>query len=484
MEALVYIAMVLVGLLLGSVLSSFFYRSRMSEKLLQSSHDNEKNTAVLNERLTNIEKKCCELSDELSASRKKIEDLEGEKTNLKIDRSKLEITIEKERKSAREKLSLLDEAREQLSNAFKALSAEALKSNNRAFIEFAQTAFSKLQEGADGDLEKRQQAIEQMMKPVQECLSKFGTKINEIEKERVGAYEGLNQQVKSLIDSQQQLRSETTNLVKALRTPQVRGRWGEIQLKRVVELAGMLNYCDFREQPSVSTESGRLRPDMVINLPSGKTLVVDSKVPLSSYLDGIDSKDEAVRALKLQEHARRIREHITELSKKSYWDQFSNAPEFVVLFLPGEVFFSAALQEDPSLIELGVGQRVIIATPTTLIALLKAVAYGWKQENLAENSKMIGDLGKALYKRISDMSSHFSNLGQSLQKAVGCYNKALGSLETRVLVSARRFCELDVADENKPIHPLVPVDSTTRQFQTPEMSEKASDSGDEEEKLT
>ncbi|HEV8131131.1 MAG TPA: DNA recombination protein RmuC [Acidobacteriota bacterium] len=375
-----------------------------------------------------------------------------------------------ERKAAQEKLSLLNSARQELSDAFKALSAEALESTSQSFLHLAETKLGKFQEKAQWDLEKRQQAIQELIKPVSESLQKVDSRIHEIEKARIGAYESLGQQVRSLLETENQLRSETSNLVKALRAPVVRGRWGEIQLRRVVEMAGMINHCDFREQETVTTEDGKLRPDLLVLLPGNKNIVVDAKTPLSAYLEAIEAEDEEIRIARLKDHARQIRDRISALSRKAYWDQFQTAPEFVVLFLPGETFFSAALEQDPSLIEAGVAQRVILATPTTLIALLRTVAYGWRQEKLAQNAQEISDLGRDLYKRIADMISYWVRLGKSLGSAIEAYNSAVGSLESRVLVKARKFKELQATSGGLEIEPLVPIDHVPRAIQIPELT--------------
>jgi len=349
--------------------------------------------------------------------------------------------------------------------AFQALSAQALASNNRAFLELARASLAESQAVARGELEKRQQAIQELVAPVRTSLDHVDARIRELESARAGAYAALQEQVRSLVETQQQLRSETGRLVTALRTPNVRGNWGELQLRRVVEMAGMLDHCDFYAQTTVAGDEGRLRPDLLVRLPSAKTVVVDAKTPLEAYLRAMEAGDEAARKSCLADHARQVRAHMTALGRKSYWEQFDQAPEFAVLFLPGECFFSAALESDPSLIEFGVAQNIILATPTTLIALLRAVAYGWRQERLAQNAAEISALGKDLYKRISAMGDHWIAVGRGLERAVEEYNKAVGSLETRVNVSARRFADLQAAPLGVEIPTLEPIETSVRKLE-------------------
>ena len=432
-----------IGLLFGGVIAWLALRSR---------------TVSLQAQLSLREK-------ELSAVKADLARLLDDQRALVDSRARLESALESERKTSNEKIELLaktsERAAEDLQNAFKALAADALNSNSSSFLRLAEEKLKRFQSEAQGDLEIRQKAVADLVAPVRESLTKVDAQIQQMEKERMDAYGGLRQQVESLITTQKELQSETGNLVRALRTPNVRGRWGEIQLRRVVEIAGMLSYCDFAEQETITGESGRLRPDLVVKLPGGKRVVVDAKTPLQAFLDAFETTDEEARRVCLANHARQVRDHINTLAGKKYWEQFESTPEFVVMFLPGETFFSAALEQDTGLIEHGVLNKVIPASPTTLIALLKAINYGWNQEKLARNAHEISVLGKELHERLRKLAGHITGVGTSLDRAVEAYNQAVGSLENRVLVSARKFAELG-ASVAEDIPELEPIETTAR----------------------
>jgi DNA recombination protein RmuC len=410
--------------------------------------------ATVKERLTGRENDLQRLQDALSSE-------VAENRLSRAENAQLQAELEGERRAAQERKDSFKEAAEELSEKFKALSRDALKDNNQSFLELARATLGKFQESAKGDLELRTRAIDQLVKPLKESLEKVDGKIGELERTRAGAYSELREQVKALATSQSQLQAETGNLVKALRAPHVRGRWGEIQLRRVVELAGMLQYCDFVEQETLATEDSRIRPDLIVRLPGNRTIVVDSKVPFDAFYESITTTDEVVRLAKLKEHARLVRVHITALSRKSYWETVQPTPEFVLLFLPGETFYSAALEHDPKLIEDGVSDKVIIATPTTLIALLKAVSYGWRQEQMATNAQEVSKLGKDLYDRLRVFTNYFADIGKGLDRALDSYNRGVGSLEARVLVTARKFKERG-AIAGEEIETLEPIDKLAR----------------------
>lgn len=373
--------------------------------------------------------------------------------------------LDQARQGAEEKQTLLRTAEQQLADAFNALSAEALARNNQAFLDLAAQNLAVFRETAKGDLAARQQAVEGLVKPLAEQLAQLSGQTQALEKARSESYGQLTEQVKHLLAAQQDLRGETGRLVNALRRPEVRGRWGEVQLKRVVEMAGMQDHCDFYEQEVAA--DGK-RPDMLVRLPGGKTLVLDSKAPVAAFLEAAEALDDGARGRALERFAQHVRSHIQQLSLKAYWDQFPDAPEFVVLFLPGEAFFSAALQQDPELIEYASERKVILATPTTLLALLKAVYYGWRQEALADNARQVSELGAQLYERLAKLGEHWTSVGKNLGQAVKAYNDATGSLESRVLVSARKFEELHVAPEGKRLPELNPVDHAPRALQMPD----------------
>ncbi len=391
---------------------------------------------------------------------------------------RLEAELTQARENIEQQKKMLDRAGEEFQNAFKALAADALKSNNQSFLQLARETFAREQAAAKGELEKKEQAVESLVRPLSESLAKVDQKIVDLEKAREQAYGALREQMKLVDSVQRELRDETGKLVKALRAPIIRGRWGEIQLRRVVEMAGLIDHVDFTEQESVTTETGRLRPDVIVKLPGGKQVVVDAKTPLAAYLEAVEAPDDEARQLKMRDHARQVHDHIVKLSAKSYWSQFEPAPEFVVMFLPGEDFFSEALRQDPTLIEQGVDQRVIMATPTTLIALLRAVSYGWQQETVARSAREISELGKVLYERIRVLGGHFAGIGKNLDKAVESYNKSVGALESRVLVQARRFAELGSGGANEIPAPQ-PVEKTARVLQAPDLVGDDQDAGDE-----
>ena len=386
--------------------------------------------------------------------------------------TRLQHAIDTERAVHDERLKAYHDAESKLRDAFQALSADALKTNNEAFLSLAETRMQQARTEAAGDIDARKKAIEDLLAPMARTLEQVDRDIKDSERRRVESGAQLLQRIASLDTAGQGLRDETRRLTDALKRPGVRGRWGELQLKRVVELAGMLEYCDFMEQQTIhGGDDERIRPDVIVRLPGGKQIVIDAKTPLDAYLRALEAPDEAARQSLLAEHAGQVRTHIAQLSAKSYFDKVASTPEFVVMFLPGEMFFSAALEQDPSLIEYGVEKHVIPASPTTLIALLRAVAYGWQQEAMEENARKISENGKNLYEAVRSLAGHFQALGTRLKSSLEAYNDAVGSLEGNVLVKARRFKELQAANGGEEIKQLEPIDRVPRMLQAVELTD-------------
>ena len=452
MASVLELSILLFGMILGGVLIWFW----MNRIVLITREQKQAELKLLREQCDWLNLSRSEQQDTLSQERTKLEALQVSFAELEKQLIESESNRKQEHLRAAEKIELLKAAEVKLSDAFKALSAEALRSNNESFLKLARENLAQFQKTAQGDLDKRQEAIGSLVKPIQESLIKVDEKIRSLEEKRSGAYASLTEQIKGLMGVQHSLQAETQNLVKALRTPHVRGRWGEMQLRRTVELAGMLQRCDFFEQSSIDTDEGRQRPDMIIQLPNQRNIVVDSKVPLSAYLEALEAKTAEEQQLLLQHHARCVRDHLKLLGTKHYWKQFEPTPEFVVLFLPGETFFSSALEQDPELLDYGVANKTIIATPTTLIAMLKAVAYGWRQEDIAKEAKAISQLGSELYSRISVLANHFDAIRKGLEQAGEAYNKAVNSIESRVLPGARKFKDLHISTD-KEIKTLQPI---------------------------
>jgi DNA recombination protein RmuC len=454
MDNLLPVVLLLFGAVIGATATWLVFRAKSKRSYADGQADRATEIATLNERLAAKDRESQKLQEAFEKET-------AERAQAKDETSSLRAQLAAEQRGASEREESFKQATSELAEKFKALSRDALKDNNQEFLNLARATLEQFQTKATGDLEQRQQAIDQLVKPLKESLEKVDGKIGEIEKARAGAYAELREQVRGLATSQLQLQAETGNLVKALRTPHIRGRWGEIQLRRVVELAGMVQYCDFNEQATITNEDGRIRPDVIVRLPGNRTIVVDAKVPFEAFYESVTTSDEVIRIERLKEHARLVRAHIGHLSRKSYWEAVQPTPEFVLLFLPGENFYSAALEQDPKLIEDGINQKVIIATPTTLIALLKAISYGWQQEQRATNADEVGKLGKELYDRLRTFLTHLSDIGKNLDRALESYNRGVGSLEARVLVTARKFKERG-AIAGEEIESPEPVDKTAR----------------------
>jgi DNA recombination protein RmuC len=446
--------LVIVGLIIGGLAGWYLAlsRSRATAVLLASEAERRASAA---------EGGIAELRSQIEGARRDFTTLRDKLESETKARAAAEARLAEVVKGLDEQKKLLEEAKTRLTDTFKALSSDALKSNNQAFLELAKKALEALLVDAKGDLGKRQEAINSLVTPLSESLKRYEQQVQSLEQSRQKAYGSLEEQLRGLAGTHQQLEKETRNLVTALRTPQVRGRWGEISLHRVVELAGMSEHCDYSEQVSVQTEDGLQRPDMVVHLPGGREIVVDAKVSLDAYLSALSAETDADRQNHLTRHAQQIRTHMKQLAAKSYWGQFASTPEFVVMFIPGESFFHAALDNDRTLIEDGMQEGVVLATPTTLVALLRAVAYGWRHEQLAQNAQIISELGKQLYDRLRILSEHFSDIGRSLDRANDAYNRTVRSLESRVFPTARRFKDLGVPASSE-IPLCQPLDSSPR----------------------
>lgn len=386
---------------------------------------------------------------------------EANSVELREQTAALKATLDHVRASNFEKQMSLEKDRENLSESFAALSSKALKHNSDEFLKLAEQNLKKFQVTATSDLDKKQQSIADLVKPIREALEKTEKQVRDIEKDRHEAYGSLKQHLELMSQDQAKLQSETRNLVQALRRPEVRGQWGEMTLKRLAELAGMVQHCDFYEQESVNSDTGRLRPDMIIRMPGKRAVVVDAKAPLDAYISAIEANDDKSREAHLVRHAKNVRHRVRELAAKAYWGQFDDTPDFAVLFIPGDQFLSAALERDPALLEDAMIDQIILATPSSFVALLRAVAFGWRQEVLADNADKIRSLGVTLYERIAEFSGHLGKVGHSLNKSVEHFNKAVGSFDSRILPSAKRFTEMGI-NAKKEIKDPVPIEMIAR----------------------
>lgn len=461
METLANIGIFLLGGLLGAVLAYVVVRKITEARTAQAvatvageARAAESRAADLGQRLAETESRFRDRTEEVRA-------MSAQLAALTTERAALEA-----------QLHAVGRLQDQMKEAFAALSARALQATSENFFQVARRELDAVRVDAKRDLDQKEKAIGDLLAPIRDGLSKYDRKIEELARDRDEAFGKLTAQLQRVEQASAHLGAETQQLARALRSPSVRGKWGELQLRRVVEVSGMLEHCDFVSQPILDDDGTQVRPDVIVKLPGGRAVIVDAKVPLTSYLEAVDATDEDDRKRKLKQHATQIRSHADLLGRKSYWEKLEESPEFVVLFLPSEVFFSAALEHDPRLIEdTFTRSRVIVATPTTLIALLQAVAHGWRQDSIARNAEEIAALGKELYERLSKLDDHFANLGTHLEKAMKFYNQAIGTLESRVLVSARRFKDLGVGTSVSDLAVLEPLETPLRDLRSAELTD-------------
>ncbi len=435
----------LTGLAVGALGAWVVARGQFRRELTESIATHQATVGAAQALFHQTTRRLGEVQNELVRSRDDLDRARAEGSSLREELARVGAELAHQREIVPQQLGLLSRAQDQLRDSFQSLAGAALKSSNDEFLKLAHERLSVVEKSAVTEMSKKQQAFDELVSPIRDVLQQVDRKLGEVEKNRVETGAEIAALLEAIGRSQTQLRAETTNLVRALRTPTVRGRWGEMQLRRVVEMAGMLEYCDFDEQSSHTTENGRIRPDLLVRLPGGRTVVIDAKAPLEAYLDAQEATDEATREQKLADHSRQVRDHMTKLGAKGYWEQFHPSPEFVVMFLPGEAVFQAALQQDAHLIEFGVGTQVFPASPLTLIALLRAVAHGWRQERLTRNAEQVSRLGKELYDRVRHLTDRMETLRGRLDGTVRAFNETVATYEGRVLVTARRFRDLGAA---------------------------------------